>query len=286
MKKIAFVTALILTCIQFLRSQDEQVVPQLKFFESAGIFPRLVLNPLESDIRGGAYLLPGKNGDQGRMISIVNLGFSIPIVNLEKAGLDLEAGIEAISYTQFEVLNDPSQDKLIGGLLNTDYRVGGYLAGGRGNSLARIRFFHNSSHLGDDYLIRNNITEPNDRSANYEQADITMLHQFRRGLLYAGAGYVVSRFVYRDRWSAWIGGRMEQEYLLKKISLFEAINIRRDGKSEGDPSVRIAAGLEIPVGNRDNGLRIWLESFSGYLPYGTIFKNRVFWTGIGGSLKF
>ena len=65
-----------------------------------------------------------------------------------------EIGLEAVSFTQFEIVQI-SGNTYLGGLYNNDYRVNAYITAKTNSWLYRFQFFHVSQHLGDDYMIRN-----------------------------------------------------------------------------------------------------------------------------------
>src|SRR4029078_8618533 len=106
-----------------------------------------------------------------------------------KAFLDgeWESGLRAGVFSIFAV-SAASID-----LVNADYRVG-FLSSYRKGALSGfLRIQHQSSHLGDEFLLNNlGITRIN---MSYEELDVKLSYQLCPWLrLYGGGGYIVHRF--------------------------------------------------------------------------------------------
>ena len=187
--------------------------------------------------------------------------------------------LEFASYTQFEIDRIDSRTSL-GGLMNNDFRIGFAAATSQNSNYIRLRFFHISSHLGDDYIIRNEIDRPNDRSQNYEQLDLTFLRKINLSFLYAGAGYIISKYVYRERFTAQIGGLYVTSKTGRKLHNFIAVDIRILEEENYNPSIRSALGINYE-NDKNSDLKFWIEYYNGFLPYSTINAGRISWFGLG-----
>jgi hypothetical protein len=74
-------------------------------------------------------------------------------------------------------------------LINTDFFVAGFAGYRLGDFSAITRVFHQSSHLGDELLLRR--TRPNRVNLSYEGVDAKLSYDFPWGLrAYTGAGYL------------------------------------------------------------------------------------------------
>ena len=80
-------------------------------------------------------------------------------------------------------------------LINADYWVGGAAECRRGPLAALFRVFHQSSHLGDEFLLRAPQNQRNRVNLSYEAAGLLLSREFfERALrLYAGAEYIFHR---------------------------------------------------------------------------------------------
>jgi len=76
-------------------------------------------------------------------------------------------------------------------LLNTDFNVGIPISWRSGNWSARLRYYHQSSHLGDEFLISN--PRFNRVTLSIEEVDAIVSYDYRWLRLYGGGGYLVHR---------------------------------------------------------------------------------------------
>ncbi|MBX3330152.1 MAG: DUF1207 domain-containing protein [Nitrospira sp.] len=76
-------------------------------------------------------------------------------------------------------------------LINTDFNVGIPITWRSGNWSARLRFYHQSSHIGDEFLAAN----PGFKSITFilEEVDAILSYDYRWLRLYGGGGYLVHR---------------------------------------------------------------------------------------------
>ena len=76
-------------------------------------------------------------------------------------------------------------------LINSDYQLGFPVTPREGPFSARIRLYHQSSHLGDEFLLNNpQVTRVN---YSFEEADAVGSFEYRWLRLYAGGGYLLHR---------------------------------------------------------------------------------------------
>jgi hypothetical protein len=99
--------------------------------------------------------------------------------------LALQAGIFSI----FDLDSDSND------LVNTDFWVGIPISARWGGFSFTIRPHHQSSHLGDEYLLRGPAEDPEDRmDLSFEAVDgLLSLDLWTWGRIYAGGGYLVNR---------------------------------------------------------------------------------------------
>jgi hypothetical protein len=269
----------ILACIGFsipLRSIGVKRDSSIVYFPQNRLFPVVFLDPLECQTNGGSYFLFRKENDLS-LYSVVNLGFTKPVIAKKGESLSWEMNIGAATFTQFDLIYKDNSTYLAG-LLNNDYKISADLSIQKSNDLLRIRVFHVSSHLGDDYMLRHNDSVPNDKSVNYEQVDLTWLRQKGSDYLYAGIGEIYTRYAFRKRFSLQGGGLLNFSSS-KPVNLFTSVNIKLFAENDFRPDIRSAFGVAF---NRKSEplFRIWLEYYSGRLPYSTLEYGRVNWLGL------
>ncbi len=104
----------------------------------------------------------------------------------EDIGFDI--GIEGGVFTQFEWTKRTGELERY--ILSTDYLVGLPLVLRVKSWRIRLRLYHLSSHMGEDYIFNNRITEKEKTNNLYEQVDATVLYLYKNFSFYLGAGAV------------------------------------------------------------------------------------------------
>ncbi len=162
------------------------------------------------------------DNSSGADIATVSFGETIPCGNLthEQSSRQWELGLQAGAFSDFD-LNAPSHD-----LVNADYFGGLYSSFRVGRWSAFGRLFHESSHRGDEFLLR---TRWQRVDLSYDGADLKLSYEFPVGLrIYGGGGGLFDRepadlkvwstqyaFEFRSPWRAEFGacGRSWQRIL-------------------------------------------------------------------------
>jgi len=180
-------------------------------------------------------------------------------------------------------LNAESKD-----LVNADYWVGIPVSYRNGNFSAMARVFHQSSHLGDEFLLRRqNIDRVN---LSYESIDLKTSYEFDNGFrLYGGAGYLFHREpADLEPWSTQIG----TEYafpMTYKLPFFgtalrpvAAVDLqnRQENNWRADLSLRGGIQFENPVA-KSQQVQLMLEYFNGRSPNGQFYDRAIEYVGLG-----
>jgi len=251
------------------------------FFPHSRIFASVFLDPLECQVSGSSTFLFRKGIDRS-LYNIVNFGFTKPLLAKHSENQSWEINFGAATFTQFNLLKKSNGDYLAG-LLNNDYKLSADFSLQKKNSVFRIRLFHVSSHLGDDYMLRHNDTIPNDKSNNYEQVDLTYLHKKENNYWYAGMGEIYTIYSFRKRFSVFCGGLWTYGNS-DKINFFGTFNLKLLQENNFSPDFRDAYGVNL-MRNHESIMRIWIEFYSGHLPYSTLKYGRISWMGAGMSFN-
>jgi hypothetical protein len=254
----------------------------LNFIPDNRIFPAIFLDPLECQTMGGSYFLTRDDRDLS-LYSTVNLGFNKPVLGKQGENISWEFNFGAAVFSQFDLIKEDNGSYLAG-LMNTDFKLSGDYTIQKKNNIMRLRIFHISSHLGDDYIQRNQDTLVNDKSVNYEQIDLTYLRKFGNSFFYAGTGYIYTINVFRERLS-FQGGGLLNFGKPGSVNLFTGMDLKLLAENDFKPDIKTAIGVSF---NRrsESLIRIWLEYYSGQLPYSTIEYGRVNWFGMALRLNF
>jgi hypothetical protein len=187
-----------------------------------------------------------------------------------------EFGIQGGVFSIFD-LDSSSFD-----LINSDF-VGGVTASyARGPFSTMLRFFHQSSHLGDEYLLRTQINRVN---LSFEALDLLVSYERWQWLrLYGGGGVLVHREPALDR------GMLEAGIELHSPKAFVAgflrpvaaadFQFRQESDWKEDVSVRTGVQIEHPFLHRMR-VQLLAEFYSGRSPNGQFYDRRITTIGIG-----
>ncbi len=122
-------------------------------------FPQMteLFLPLIADPRAATYSIGWRSGDKviGKKTIGVSLGDDFPIYRWLDVfwGGDIQVGIEAGIWSVFNMDPSPNIAKGCGELVNTDFYVGVPITFATGPWSFRLRGYHISSHLGDEYMV-------------------------------------------------------------------------------------------------------------------------------------
>jgi len=173
-------------------------------------------------------------------------------------------------------------------LINADYWVGLPLSYRRGDFSAMFRVYHQSSHLGDEFLLRNRVDRIN---LSYEAADLKLSYDIGYGLrAYGGGGVLLHREPSDlDRLSTQIGLEYLAPYtlgdgLLRPVAAVDLQN-REESRWASDLSVRAGVQFESPdeISQR---LQLMLEYFNGRNPNGQFYDRTLEYFGLGAHVYF
>ena len=244
---------------------------------SAALFPSLVADPKEPEFFA-TYLWQRSSRLSSRLGS-VGFGQTIGILRARDWQLSIAAGV----FSQFD-LSSTTAD-----LMNTDYLVGLPVAYRRGNSAMRLRVYHQSSHLGDEYMIHAHAQRVD---LSFEAAELLVARELAAWRVYGGGEYLFTHspadlkpgvlhagLEYHQRGSLVRLGRLAAGRLVAAL----------DGRSVQDRGWQIGwsfvTGLELadPLVLPGSGWRwsVQLKGYSGPSPYGEFFRDRVSSLGFG-----
>ncbi|MVM40493.1 DUF1207 domain-containing protein [Spirosoma sp. HMF3257] len=256
------------------------VRPGKEFLPKGHLFDPILLDPLEAQTYGS--VLPGYwTEGQKYKGSIVPFafGFAKPFYRrTTEPGRAEEWVLDLASFTQFEAYHDDVLNKARRQIVNTDYKISIIYNIRRGENNYRIRVYHISSHLGDDYIYRNKLTAPSPNSVNYEQLDFTYSRTVNNWRLYGGAGIVLRKTEERKLLSAQLGAFYKKPST-KAARLVGGADIKFWQQTDFRPGIHGGVGIEL--GRTQNNLTFLLEGYSGFRPYSQYEQQQTSWIGIG-----
>jgi hypothetical protein len=252
------------------------------------VFPRISLfAPLAADLRWPKFTL-GYNyyfGDSDLThAGSAEAGASIAIVQ-KKSSRRLgawEIGFQGGIFAVFD-LAAPSSD-----LINADY-LGGITFSYAFDSLVLFaRYMHQSSHLGDEFLLNNDVERIN---FSFEEIAVLASYDPRAwARVYGGAAVIVrSDPSNLGRWSLQFGSELRPvtAKTKRRLQLLVAVNLQCWQESDWIPDASIVSGLTLdPIGESSYRVDFLLRYYIGRSPNGQFFTERIQTLGPAVQLYF
>lgn len=224
------------------------------------------------------------DNDQLKNVAATSFGESLGIYRFGGAwDSTIELGIQAGVFSIFD-LDSQSFD-----LINADYFIGIPITLKKGNFTDMFRIFHQSSHLGDEYLLRG---EADKRiNLSYEGVDNLFSYDLPAGFrIYAGGGYLFHKDPSDlDPWSTQAGleFRSPKTWLGGALRPVAAADVQNRQESDWDTEISARTGVQFE--NPDflsRKLLLLLEYYHGKSPNGQFYENSIEFFGIGVHLFF
>lgn len=216
-------------------------------------------------------------------IAAANFGETFPIVQYNvRPGDAFQIGVQGGVFAIFN-LASASFD-----LVNADYFAALPISYATGNFSFLFRVFHQSSHLGDEFLLDNHVKRVN---LSYEAVDLLGSYEFGSGFrVYGGGGYIF------DADPSDLGRGLLQgggEYLGPAMDwgiptrFVAATDLQLHQEGGWTPNVSPVAGLQFGSGRGEQrSIRVLLEYFNGKSPNGQFDNHHIQYVGLGTQLDF
>lgn len=198
----------------------------------------------------------------------------------KREGDGIQVGMDGALFAQFD-MDGASHD-----LLNADYTVGIPVTWRKGDTSLRFRFYHQSSHLGDEFLLT---YQPERVNLSFEAFQLIFSRQWGSWRAYAGGEYLVDRDP-ADlesgglQWGAEYRGTRELFGLGRLVAGLDVKHFEETGWS-GSASAKVGLEFGQADPNRRH-LRFMLEGYRGFAPYGQFYREKVWYFGAGLYLNF
>jgi hypothetical protein len=249
-----------------------------------------LFKPLLADPRwahfSAAYRNYVGNNIDGNNNGSVSFGETIPFyrANLGKYAAQWEAGLQAAVFSDFN-LGAPSSD-----LINSDFIASAYASLRAGQVSAFARVYHQSSHLGDEFLLRR-LTDVERINLSYEGADLRLSYELPYGLrVYGGGGGIFHKQPSTLKpWMIQYGIELRSPWRIEVLSIrpVAAVDIKNHEQNNWNADVSARAGIQLDrfqsFGRR---LQFLVEYFHGNSPTGQFLRQRVDYLGIGAHYHF
>lgn len=173
-------------------------------------------------------------------------------------------------------------------LINADYLVGLISSYRHGRFSGFVRLHHQSSHLGDEFILNNpGVTRIN---LSFEELDAKLSYEFASWLrVYGGGGVLVHRYPAIGRGTSQWGVELtsSRTYLGGRLRPVAYADFQANERANWTIARSLMAGFQFEnarIGDRQ--IQILAEYFAGPSPDGQFYTTRVEWVGVGVHFYF
>ena len=252
-------------------------------FPEDQIFCPLIADPKEarsfvSFLHGTFRSLDDPSG-KGTSIASVGVGDSFGLLRVggPSPGEGFQIDVVGSIFAQFD-LGAPSND-----LINADYIVGFPLTFRRSGFSFRAKLYHQSSHLGDEYLLRDE--EIVRENLSFESIEFLVSQEIRPLRLYVGVEKIFRREPDELPDSLFHTGVELRSGRARKVQLVAGVDVKTTELHDWSPAVSGRAGLEFgrpgPEDHPGRLIMLLFEWYEGPSPYGQFFQDDINYIGAG-----
>ena len=246
--------------------------------ERAGVagFPPLLANPREPAFFA-TYVWDHSTRLASRLAT-VGLGQTISLIESGRWEVAVAAGV----FSQFN-MESPTND-----LINADYLVGLPVVYHRGSFATRFQVYHQSSHLGDEYMLHTGIQRAD---LTFESAELLFSQATVAWRIYGGGEYAFARspsdlkpaclragLEYRGAHAVARLGRLTTGRLVAGLDVASA-QFRA-----WQPAWSFVSGLEMTAPGSTWRWSVLLKAYTGPAPFGQFYRDHL--SSLGGGISF
>ncbi len=182
-------------------------------------------------------------------------------------------------FAQFN-LDAPSHD-----LVNADYTVGMPVTCRQGRGSARISLYHQSSHLGDEFLLH---AKPERLELSYEALNALGSYEWASWRLYGGGETLVHKEPHDLKPLSLQAGA---EYygrspIVGKGYPVAGMDFKSSQEHDWAVSGSVVAGMEFHGTEGNRLIRFLLEGYRGFTPHGQFYTTRISYYGVAVQLPY
>jgi hypothetical protein len=253
------------------------------FLPDDQIFCALLADPKEP--RSFASFQRGKfktlDDPSGRTTSIGSVGiadsFGLVRWGGPRAGEGVQLDVIGSIFAQFD-LGSPSND-----LINADYVIGLPLTLRRSGFSVRAKVYHQSSHLGDEFLLRDNdfVRE----NLSFESVELLVSQEIRAVRVYGGGERVLGRDPDTLPVKLFHAGVEVRSGRARRAQFVSGFDVKTTERHDWSPAKSFRVGLELgrpgPGTHPGRLITLMLEVYEGPSPYGQFFQDDISYVGVG-----
>ena len=252
-------------------------------FPEDHLFCPLIADPKEarsfvSYLRGKFRTLDDPSGEMTN-IAAVGLGDSFGLLRFggPTVGEGLQLDVMGSIFAQFD-MGAPSND-----LINTDYIIGAPLTFRRAGFSVRTKLYHQSSHLGDEYLLRDSDIERENLS--FESIEVIVSQEMGALRVYGGGERLFRREPKTVGAKVLHGGVELRTRRNGRAQLMAGVDMKATERHDWSPATSARVGIEVrrsgAEGHPGRMVMFVLELYEGPSPYGQFFQDDISYLGFG-----
>lgn len=252
-------------------------------FPEDQIFCPLIADPKEprsfvSYLRGTFRSLDDPSGEDTSIASVgIGDTFGLFRVGGPDPGEGIQLDVMGSIFAQFD-LGTLSND-----LINADYIVGLPLTFRRHGFSFRAKLYHQSSHLGDEYLLRSD--EIVRENLSFESFEFLVSQELSVLRLYIGAEKIFRREPDDLPDSLFHTGVEVRSGRARKVQMLAGVDVKTTELHDWSPAVSGRVGVELgrpgPEGHPGRLIMLLFEMYQGPSPYGQFFQDDISYLGAG-----
>jgi hypothetical protein len=214
-------------------------------------------------------------------VAAVSVGGTLPLFRQKLGRGWWETGLQAGVFALFDA-EAPSSD-----LVNADYLIAGFIGYRYDRYSAIARLYHQSSHLGDEFVLANRVSRRVNLS--YEAIDVRASSMLFDDLLrlYGGGGFLFSQepASLEPGFLQW-GLELRSRWRTAAFRPIAAADVQNREANHWHADLSLRAGIELDNWLTSRSLQIMLEYFRGHSPNGQFFRERIDYLGLGTHFHF
>jgi hypothetical protein len=237
------------------------------FPRSGEVFQELLADPRQVQLAAQYYRQSGMDlGD-------VALGHSWGLARWQSAGAQpwtVQYDVEGMAYSRFRLTSGSNDFETVDFFANLPVEIR------RGPVSGKFMIFHESSHLGDDYIrSTGDLGTPYSIDGLRGLLDYTSLPGLR---LYAGAFYLLHTLPAPQRTGAQggfeIAGPVRKSARKLPHRFYLAEDVQSRGSTAWNLDSETVVGMRLGIKDFDRSMRFFLGYFTGHSPFGQFYEQR------------
>ena len=240
------------------------------------VFPLLLADPRSAQFALQLY----KVGDKTK--SADSIGRQIPLVRYTTAQGDIfQIGLEAAAFIKVSVSAEAGN----AALQDTDWFFGFPIEYRKGPWAFRVYGYHTSSHLGDNYLIANNVTPI---TYSREAFEALISYSWKQLTVYGGGSRAIHAIPMVDTTAAHAGFQAWSKPLDAKgiTKLYAAADFQPKAEAQWQVQTNTETGVSITPTKSQTTMRVYLNYQAGPEPDGQFYQVNHSYLALGVAFDF